>query len=121
MLKILIVDDDAEIQEIFAYVIKKKGDEAICVLSGEDLVSTIVKTKPAIIILDVMLQEYNGRDLCRELKAHPETAHIPIILTSANTSMLKDYEECNTDEVIEKPFNLHDVYSKINKVLYSKA
>ncbi|UAY52879.1 response regulator [Ferruginibacter albus] len=65
--------------------------------------------RPNIVLLDVMLSEADGREICYELKTNDSTKDIPTILMSASPSTLRDYKTLHADGIIEKPFNISDL------------
>jgi len=121
MTKILIVDDSEALLEILAFLIKRHGDEPITYYSAENIVDKVQQHKPDVIIMDVLLQGVDGRELCKEIKAIEIIKHIPIILMSASNRALEDYKECKADAIIEKPFDLPVIYDRINCVLRNKV
>jgi Response regulator containing a CheY-like receiver domain and a GGDEF domain len=67
-----------------------------------------------VIILDVYIKgNCDGRDICKLIKGNSETRHIPVILMSASIQLLKNFEQCNADAVIAKPFDLLLLLEKI--------
>lgn len=117
---ILIIDDSVELLEVFEYFLKEAGYTVRTAKSVPSIIPEIISFKPDIILLDVKLNGYDGRDICKSLKGHEDTKHIPIILMSAYPNALNNYAECLADETLEKPFNLADVKRKIELVLQSK-
>jgi DNA-binding response OmpR family regulator len=69
------------------------------------------------LILDVLLRGANGRTVCRELKSNKRTNYFPIVLMSASPECLIDFRECDADDFIEKPFDIHTVLNKIDYLL----
>ena len=76
--------------------------------------------QPDLILLDIVLEHIDGRDLCKEIKANTLYKKIPVILISANPDFLKGYSEWEANDVIEKPFGINNVIAKINKHLISE-
>lgn len=117
MVKILIVDDSEELLEILSTFLQMRGYDVKSVSSVKPVRNLLSDFEPDVILLDVRMGGDDGRKLCREIK-EKHTKHIPIILTSASPELLKDYEECNADAIIEKPFDIHTVEKKVNSVLH---
>jgi len=116
MLRILVVDDEPDILHLVVSFLYSKGFSVKTAKSKIEFIPLLTSFKPDLIILDVMLGGDNGRDICKEIKA-AEHKHIPVILYSANPEMLQNYEECNANYVLEKPFSLSALYSKVNEAL----
>lgn len=76
--------------------------------------------KPNLILLDVHLDNDDGREICRLIKSAPLTASIPVILFSANPNSLKDYASYGASACIEKPFNKEELIEKINLIIHDK-
>ena len=85
------------------------------IVSGDKLNETISLFEPDLILLDVLLRQENGRDMCRKIKE--ENKVLPIVLISANPNLLKNFEECEADAVIEKPFEMQTVMTTVDKLL----
>ena len=83
MAKILIVDDEQDIADLVSYNLEKEGFETIKAYDGGDVLIIVKMQKPDLIILDLMLPRMNGLDLCKAIRANPETAHLPIIMLTA--------------------------------------
>ncbi|MFT3681030.1 MAG: response regulator [Ferruginibacter sp.] len=113
MSNILVVDDAQELVELFSHIFRSKGYN-VKTASGSKQLYDILPGYPAdVILMDVKLAGENGRDICRELKAHEDHSSIPVILISANREVLEDYQECGADDAIEKPFELDTLLSTI--------
>lgn len=119
MTKILIVDDSEELLHMFNMLLTIKGYETQTASSKDKLLSHVANCEPDLILLDVVLDGANGRDLCQDIKARCRPKKVAVILVSAYPELLKDYSACDADEVIEKPFSIKEVIDKINKVLSS--
>jgi DNA-binding response OmpR family regulator len=81
--KIVIIEDEEDILEVIAYNLKREGFDVTTSTSGEDGLSKIERATPNLVILDLMLPEIDGLDLCRKLKADPVTQGVPIIMVTA--------------------------------------
>ena len=77
--KIFIVEDEEDIVELLKFNLKQEGYSVKYETSGEKAVESIIKEQPDLIILDVMIPEKDGFQICRELKASHKTSKIPII------------------------------------------
>jgi len=93
------------------------GCQVVKANSKEKLYKTLSSFIPDLILLDVMLKGIDDRELCIEMRATIKTKHMPIILASASAESLKDYEECEANDVIAKPFNINEIIEKINGLL----
>jgi DNA-binding response OmpR family regulator len=116
MAKILVVDDDSSLLDLFPLLLEREGHIVETVLSKDTVKSTLSTFLPDLVILDIWLQREDGRKLCKEIKAK-HSSNIPIILMSASGKLLNDYREWNADAGIEKPFDIHLLNQTINEVL----
>lgn len=112
---ILIVDDTEQNVRLLAHVVKKEGYDAIAAFSGEDALEMVDTRKPDIILLDVMMPEMDGFEVCRRLKESEEVADVPVIFLSAlqeTDSKVKGFEVGGVD-YITKPFQREEVLARI--------
>jgi CheY-like chemotaxis protein len=83
MKKVLLVDDDVEFCEATKLLLESKGCEVVLAHDGKDGLEKVRSGKPDLVILDVMMPEMNGYDVCVVLKADEELKKIPVILLTA--------------------------------------
>ena len=119
MPKILLVDDYVELLDFFSALLRDRGFDVRTASSRKELNAGMLLFIPDLIILDIMLQDGDGRDICKEIK-EKHNKDVAIILTSASNGLLKDYQELNADAVIEKPFDIHAVCNTVNQVLKAR-
>ena len=106
--KILVVEDEEDIQELIRYNLVKEGYQAHCVGSGEAGLQEARKIFPDLLILDLMLPEMNGLEVCRQLKSDLNTQSIPIIMLTAKgeeTDIILGLE-MGADDYVTKPFSI---------------
>jgi two-component system phosphate regulon response regulator PhoB len=117
--KILVVEDDEDILELISYNLVKNGFQISATAYGEEAISLVVKEIPQLILLDVMLLDMNGLDVCRRIKGNDKTKDIPIIFISAKGAeedICKGLE-LGADDYIVKPFSLKILLARIESVL----
>jgi DNA-binding response OmpR family regulator len=83
MKKVLLVDDDVDFCEATALLLESKAYEVILAHDGKEGLEKVQEEKPDLVILDVMMPEMNGYDVCVVLKADPELKKLPVILLTA--------------------------------------
>jgi len=113
--KIIAVDDDPVNNEIVANILDKKY-EIKTVTSGKECLKMIPSYKPDLILLDIMMPELDGYELCRRLKGNPETCMLRIVLVTAK-AMLKERArgyETGADDYIIKPFDDNELLTRVN-------
>lgn len=116
MANIMVVDDSKDLLEVLSTYLHMIGHNVYTVFEKEAVKNAISVFAPDLILIDVRLNEEDGRELCREIKEKYYPI-IPVILLSASPELLKNYQECKADTVIEKPFNLQTLMEYINWVL----
>ncbi|UOE47414.1 response regulator transcription factor [Mucilaginibacter sp. SMC90] len=117
--KILVVDDDADIRNVINFILTSEGYQVKELADGHDVDFTIADSRPDVILLDVMLGDMDGRDICRMLKEAPATKEIPIIIVSATHASIDHEKGCHADDYLPKPFDIDILLQKVN--YYSAA
>lgn len=118
--KILIVDDSKDILEGMKMFLEIKDFEVKTVSNAKTIKEDIASFNPDLLILDIYLSGFDGRELCKTLKTNKDTKHLKIILFSAASNALQDYDYYGADACLEKPFGLNDISTKIESVLRIK-
>ena len=114
--KILIVDDDENIHDIIKLIFEEEHYHIRGILNAGNLEETIDNFLPDIILLDILIGQYDGREICNKLKHNPKTAYLPIILFSA---LNMDNLSCSPNDIIEKPFDIINLQEKVKALLNS--
>jgi DNA-binding response OmpR family regulator len=118
MPQILVVDDDSDILDAMRFVLEDANYLVKTTQNGESVEELIkVKKLPCLIILDVLLSGRDGRDICRKLKLHKRTKHIPIIMISAHPAIKKSILEAGADAFIPKPFDITHLLQKVKELI----
>ena len=104
-LKIYIVDDDAELIEFMVLVLEAQGHRVFADIGAAIAIPRIAAKRPDVVLVDLMMPEVDGLELCRELRAKPELKNTAIVFVSARTEDLwRDRAtEMGADGYIEKP------------------
>lgn len=115
MKTVLVIEDDEGILDVISILLEMEGYQVHCDSSGADAFNTVFTSNPDVILLDVMLGELDGRVICKELKTHPATKHIPIIMISASHHIDTSY--WLADDFIPKPFNIDHLAETVGKYI----
>ncbi len=118
--KILVVDDDPEIVELFVDVLDRDGRfEVKTANTGYDAGMITQEFNPDLIILDYMLPDINGNTVCKTIRAKPEYEHTKIVIVSGvvNQDEINELLKSGADEFIKKPFNIEKVIERISELL----
>ncbi|MFH1283059.1 MAG: response regulator [bacterium] len=119
MSKLLIIDDDYVVLDLLKSTLELDGFEVMCASSGLEGLEQLIKEKPDMVLLDIMMPQVDGYEICRKIKQSPSTADIPIIFVSAKAQP-EDIEvgvAFGVDDYITKPFDLKDLSQRINIIL----
>lgn len=115
--KILIIEDEPNIRELVLYNLKTNGYDGISAEDGIMGITMVHREKPDLILLDIMLPEKNGFEICKELR--DEGNNTPIIMMTAKTEESDKVIglECGADDYISKPFGIREMMARIKAVL----
>jgi DNA-binding response OmpR family regulator len=99
---------------LLSVLLRKHGFDIYSLSTPEDIFSTMKLFKPDIILMDVKLGNYDGKEICAQLKANEDTKSIKIILHSAFPEIEKEYQLCGAEEFILKPTDISNLVSRLN-------
>ncbi len=116
---ILIIEDEQDLAELQAFNLSKEGYGTLIANEGKQGYEMALKELPALIILDLMLPELNGIDVCKLLKKNPETAGIPVIMVTARSEEIDRVVgfEVGADDYLIKPFSNRELLLRIKAIL----
>jgi two-component system, OmpR family, alkaline phosphatase synthesis response regulator PhoP len=114
--KILVVDDESKIVDLVSAYLKKDGYRVVAAADGRRAVETYRREKPDLVVLDLMLPEKSGWDVCREIRA---TGQTPIIMVTAADDDADKIAglEMGADDYLTKPFNPRELLARVRAVL----
>jgi len=117
--KVVVIEDESDILEVIAYNLRREGYEVVESQSGEDGLEKIEKSAPHLVILDLMLPEIDGIELCRRLKSDPLTAGIPVIMVTARgeESDIVLGLSMGADDYVTKPFSPRELVARVKAVM----
>jgi two-component system, OmpR family, phosphate regulon response regulator PhoB len=117
--KILIVEDEIDVAELLAHHLRKEGFAVEIIDNGRVALNWLKSERPALIILDLMLPELSGLDLCRIVKSNPGTEGVPIVMLSARIEEIDRVLgfELGADDYVVKPFSPRELVLRIRAIL----
>ena len=115
--KILVLDDDPDIGTMIKMMLEYKGYSVTVSERAEQAHEILKNDEFDLIIMDMLLSGVNGTDLCSEFKKDSSIADIPIIMISAHPNAKDICLQAGADEFISKPFDMHDILSKIDRLI----
>lgn len=120
--KILIVEDEPDVVEVVRYNLARDGYRIESAGSGREGLEKARREKPDLVVLDLMLPEIDGLEVCRILKAEAETSHIPVLMLTARgeESDIVAGLELGADDYITKPFSPRVLTARVKAVLRRK-
>jgi len=117
--RILVVDDEIESVKLIGLMLQRRGYEIVAARSGAQALEKAQAEKPDLVILDVMMPDMDGYEVCRRLRSDPATAAIPVIMFTAKT-MVEDKLagfQAGADDYLTKPVHPEELASRIEAVL----
>jgi DNA-binding response OmpR family regulator len=117
--RVLIVDDDPDLVELLRLALADAGYSARTVASGEDALRKALRAPPDLVVLDLLLPGINGFSVCQELRRHPATSAIPILMITALPGQFPRLVgvEAGADAYLNKPFRMEDLVACVGELL----
>ncbi len=119
MATILVVEDTLTDQQMIGGVLKQEGYSVITAASEKEALDRIAQAKPDLILLDVVLPDRSGFELCRDLRDKPETKTIPIVMCSSKGSNMDKFwgMQQGADAYLAKPVDLDELVKVVRKLV----
>ena len=119
MTKILIAEDEPDIRELIAFMLRFAGYEVVAASNGEEAVQTATREIPDLILMDVRMPRMTGYDACRIMKANAVLHDIPVVFLSAKgqESEIQSGLEAGAEEYLLKPFSPDELTNRVRMIL----
>lgn len=116
--RILAIDDNPAILDVLNEILSFEGYEVVTISDGRKVFDTVEQVHPDLILLDVMLDNLDGREICRAIKNNRMFSGIPVIMISATHDLKSLLDQPGApDDFIAKPFDIYYLISKVNHQL----
>jgi two-component system alkaline phosphatase synthesis response regulator PhoP len=116
---ILVIEDEETIQELISYHLMKEGFRVTATASGEDALRKTRNEEFVLVLLDLMLPDMDGLEVCRTIRKHPSTAHLPVMMVTAKgeESDIVTGLEIGADDYMVKPFSPAVLVARVKALL----
>lgn len=116
---VLVVEDEPAQREVLAYNLEAEGFQVSKAENGEEALTLVTEFPPDVIVLDWMLPNVSGIEVCRRLKTRPETRGVPIIMLSARSEEVDRVRglETGADDYVVKPYSIVELMARVRAQL----
>jgi phosphate regulon transcriptional regulator PhoB len=117
--EVLVVEDEPDIRDLIVLHLEREGFRSRVAGGGPEALRAVRSRAPDLVILDLMLPEVDGLEVCRRLRAEPATAGLPIIMLTAKTDEIDRVVglELGADDYVAKPFSPKELMARVRAVL----
>lgn len=117
--KILIVEDEQDIRQLVTHYLEKEGFRPVAAMNGLEALKKVKEDKPDLVVLDLMLPEMDGLEVCKRLRSVPETAMLPILMLTAKAEESDTIVglELGADDYVTKPFSPKALVARVKALL----
>lgn len=117
MTTVLVVDDEYLIVEVLTLALEDVGFMVTQASNGKKALDALHREGPSLVVCDYMMPLMNGMELAKEIRQHPEWAHIPIVLMSGGHAGLASQTPGLFDHILQKPFDVVHFLSVVNELV----
>src|SRR2546425_7524363 len=117
--QVLIVDDERDLVRLLEFNLQEAGFETVAAYTGEEALQKVRQRVPDLVVLDLMLPDISGNEVCRQLRAFPRTRHVPVLMLTARTDEVDRVVgfEVGADDFVTKPFSVRELVLRIRAIL----
>jgi two-component system, OmpR family, phosphate regulon response regulator PhoB len=116
---VLLVDDERDLLSVVDFNLRAAGLETLLATTGEQALSLIRRRIPDLVLLDLMLPDMSGTEVCRRIKSDPRTKHVPVVMLTAKGEEVDRVVgfELGADDYVTKPFSVRELVLRVKAVL----
>jgi two-component system phosphate regulon response regulator PhoB len=117
--RILVVEDEKDLLDLLSYNLSREGYSVDVATTGTLALERIRERKPDLVLLDLMLPDVPGTDVCRRVKGDPLTSHIPVVMVTARSEEIDRIVgfELGADDYVTKPFSVRELLLRVKAIL----
>jgi two-component system phosphate regulon response regulator PhoB len=116
--QVLIVDDERDLVQVVEFNLRQAGFETASADDGERALALVKQRVPDLVVLDLMLPDIPGTEICRSLKSNPRTKHVPVLMLTARGEEVDRVVgfELGADDFVTKPFSVRELVLRIKAI-----
>jgi len=116
---ILVVEDEVDLADLVAFNLREGGHEVVVAHTGANALAEVARQRPDLVLLDVMLPDISGFEVCRRLRRSADTARIPVIMLTAKAEEIDRIVgfEVGADDYVIKPFSPRELTLRVEAIL----
>jgi two-component system phosphate regulon response regulator PhoB len=116
---VLLVDDERDLLSLLDFNLRAAGFETLLATTGEQALGQLRRRVPDLVLLDVMLPDVTGTEICRQVKSDPRTKHVPVVMLTAKGEEVDRVVgfEIGADDYVTKPFSIRELVLRLKAVL----
>ncbi len=120
---ILVVDDEPDLVELLRVNLRQAGFEVSTAATGREALDALRRSVPDLVVLDLMLPDLSGTELCRRVRESPELAHLPILMLTARAEEVDRVVgfEVGADDYVTKPFSPRELVLRVRALLRRRS
>jgi two-component system phosphate regulon response regulator PhoB len=119
MSRVLVIEDEEDLQQILDYNLRQSGCEVSAAVRGKEGLKLAAQQAPDLVILDLMLPDMAGTEVCKQLKADPKTRHVPVLMLTAKGEEIDRVLgfELGAEDYVTKPFSVRELMLRVQAIL----
>ncbi|MGI8607761.1 MAG: response regulator transcription factor [Candidatus Dormibacteria bacterium] len=113
---VLVVDDERALVRVLAIHLEAEGYDVLTATNGQDALAQIRQRRPTVVVLDAMMPELSGLEVCRRVRSDKDLSNSHVIILTANVGFRQSSEEVGADAFMTKPFHLAELSAEVDRL-----